>query len=465
MKISIKNFKSIKNLQNFTLKPITILSGVNSSGKSSFIQLLLLLKQTVELESAIQPLYLSGEYFKVRKMVDLLHEKNITKILEISFEYSKEDFAPIKSSAISILNSLGNFNCKVEFHYSVDDSGKARISHFSVKYTFSEGKNPFLEINSATDNIYSINSNDEIFGKGFLMTAPKSAEVTFLSIYPTFFNEEITIDSDGGKEYGEKKGFIELEGVKQITNSFLREISYIGPLREEPKEEYFISGQNIKVGTKGEFVAQILSELGGKEIDFFKIGVNDEGKISYLSTRLPLLEFVKYWLCEVFKLALDIHIDSVDDSYRILLTNQSKIEVNIRHVGFGISQILPILVDGLLLSENGTLVLEQPEIHLHPKVQSLLFDFLYGITLKEKRVVVETHSSHFITRMRRRVAEDIGNSMKERINLTFIEDEAFRSIQLDDFGTLDYFPADFIEASSEELNAIISAQMNKKISS
>ena len=91
MKISIENFKSIKSLQNFEIKPFTVLSGVNSSGKSSFIQLLLLLKQTIELDSSNQPFSLNGKLYNVREFKDVITDKDLKRTLKVSFEFSKSD--------------------------------------------------------------------------------------------------------------------------------------------------------------------------------------------------------------------------------------------------------------------------------------------------------------------------------------------------------------------------------------
>ena len=78
MKISIENFKSIKNLKNFQIKPFTVLSGVNSAGKSSFVQLLLLLKQTIELDSSKKPLLLNGEFYIVKDIIEIISNKSLT---------------------------------------------------------------------------------------------------------------------------------------------------------------------------------------------------------------------------------------------------------------------------------------------------------------------------------------------------------------------------------------------------
>ena len=167
-------------------------------------------------------------------------------------------------------------------------------------------------------------------------------------------------------------------------------------------------------------------------------------------------------MCDVFEVAEDIKAEKVDENFKIILINKSGLEISIKHVGFGISQLLPIVVEGLLMPKNGTLIIEQPEIHLHPKIQSKLYDFLYGLTKQGKKVIVETHSSHFITRMRRRIAEDETNEMDDQIGLTFIEGNIFRSIELDDYGTMDYYPDDFIEESNAEISAIVKAQMKKR---
>lgn len=96
----------------------------------------------------------------------------------------------------------------------------------------------------------------------------------------------------------------------------------------------------------------------------------------------------------------------------------------------------------------------------------MLFDFLYSLILQGKNVIIETHSDHFITRMRRRIAESKDSAHINNINLTFIEPNKgevyFEMIELDDMGTTSYFPDDFIEQSNQEMKAIVKAQMKKR---
>lgn len=79
---------------------------------------------------------------------------------------------------------------------------------------------------------------------------------------------------------------------------------------------------------------------------------------------------------------------------------------NIVDVGFGVSQILPIITQGLNMQKEETFILEQPEIHLHPKMQMKMADFILSLALSEKNVIAETHSDHIINRLCRRIMEN-----------------------------------------------------------
>jgi predicted ATPase len=465
MKISIENFKSIRSLQNFEIKPFTVLSGVNSSGKSSFIQLLLLLKQTIELDSSSQPFFLDGELYKVKEFKDIIYNKDLKNNLKLSFEFSKSEFDKIDNlNTVSIFNSFGNYKCSVKIHYTIVDE-KEFINHFSIVFNLPEKDKQYISFDINAKNHFSIKTNTGIFGKELWINKPTILNIQYSSIYPMFYESEKEVEVEIGKE--KSKGFelskylINIDDIRAIINSFFQNISYIGSNREQPKDEYSFSRMHKNVGTKGEFVAQILEEYADSLTQFYKID-KQENKIQYIKETKPLLDAVKYWMCDIFDLAEDIKAEKINDTYKITLINKSGLPISIKHVGFGISQLLPIVVEGLRMQDNGTLIIEQPEIHLHPKIQSKLFDFLYGLTQQGKKVIVETHSSHFITRMRRRIAEDDSNEMDDNINLTFIEDDIFKTIELDDYGTLDYYPKDFIEQSNTEFRAIVKAQMNKR---
>ncbi|MCH7782010.1 AAA family ATPase [candidate division KSB1 bacterium] len=192
MKISIQNFKSIKSLQNFEIKPFTILSGVNSSGKSSLIQLLLLLKQTIELDSTNETLYLKGKYYKVREFLDLIYDKNPKNNLKISFEFHHSEFTQIgDSEKISLFNSFGNYQCLTEIQY---DTTGSFINQFSVTFNFLGGKKQYIKFKSDSQNVFSIKTNTGVFGSRLFAEAPAINKIQYLSIYPNYYEGEIELE-------------------------------------------------------------------------------------------------------------------------------------------------------------------------------------------------------------------------------------------------------------------------------
>lgn len=460
MKISIYNFKSIKKLLNFEIKPFTVLSGVNSSGKSSFVQLLLLLKQTVSLDSSKIHLDLEGDLYQVRDFKDILFSKNLENKLKVIFEFNKTEF---NNRAVATVFDIfeGNYVYEIEIEFGFDKENKEFISEFVVKVLLSEGdkREQFIKFKTEKngDYHYSIQTNHQTYTDFEWNRDQTISNIRFTSIYPTEY--EILENN-----VTERKA-LKANEFKSIIDSFFNSISYIGPLREQPKDEYPSSRNPNYIGSKGEFVAQVLEKNIELKIQFNKFQENEDG-INYETYEDSLLNAVNYWMCEKFKIAKNISVTKREDYYQIKLITDTGLETTIKHVGFGISQLLPIIVEGLRISANGILILEQPEIHLHPKYQSLLFDFLYGLTLQGKIVIVETHSDHLITRMRRRIAEDTTNTMSNNINLTFIEsrkrENIFRTLDLDDYGVLDYFPEDFIEQSGNESRLIVKAQMKKR---
>ena len=133
--------------------------------------------------------------------------------------------------------------------------------------------------------------------------------------------------------------------------------------------------------------------------------------------------------------------------------------VSLQDVGFGISQILPVYIESLrLIPGEEILILEQPEIHLHPSMQSKLADFLLSMALSGKRFIIESHSEHLINRICLRIAQDQTNELNDYISMVFIEpipkismEEDPRSritkIKLNNYGGVENWPVGFFDTS------------------
>lgn len=136
------------------------------------------------------------------------------------------------------------------------------------------------------------------------------------------------------------------------------------------------------------------------------------------------------------------------------------------NIGYGISYALPILVDGLLIPENGFLLIENPEAHLHAKAQSNMGWFLGKIAASGVRVIVETHSEHIVNGIRKAVVMQ-DNLSSEMVNIYFLNHDengqlTNELIKIDDEGNLSDFPVDFFDQARQDLKEIFDFLRNRK---
>jgi predicted ATPase len=142
--------------------------------------------------------------------------------------------------------------------------------------------------------------------------------------------------------------------------------------------------------------------------------------------------------------------------------------VNIQDVGFGVSQVLPIIVAGLMAGNESLLILEQPEIHLHPRLQAGIADFLIDLAQLGRRVLIETHSDHLINRLRRRAAEDSSGKISDYLQIAFVQrdyvtlESSVEALRVDDSGTVMNWPPSFLGDTADELAAILKAGIEKR---
>src|SRR5208282_2117140 len=131
------------------------------------------------------------------------------------------------------------------------------------------------------------------------------------------------------------------------------------------------------------------------------------------------------------------------------------------------SQVLPILVMSLLADRDTTLIFEQPELHLHPKVQTRLADFFLSIVLMGKQCLIETHSEYLINRLRYRAAtEGDDNQVTNNLKVYFVEKTTessnFREVEVNEYGAILDWPQGFFDQSQDESEAILRAAALKK---
>lgn len=260
-----------------------------------------------------------------------------------------------------------------------------------------------------------------------------------------------------------------LEAVEFLNYYFISSVKYLGPLREEPRPLYPLVGSTdpADVGMKGEFTAAVLDVHRNVRVEYVPPGgVSGETLDGGTLTR-PLHAAVLDWLQYLGV----VHELSARDLGKLghelkVKTNSTDLAHDITHVGVGVSQVLPIVVMCLIANKDATLILEQPELHLHPRVQTRLGDFFLSVALGGKQCIVETHSEYLINRIRLRIASAREDSLGSLVRMYFVGKEAgssvYRPVRVNRYGAIQDWPDGFFDESQREAEEIIRAAIAKK---
>jgi predicted ATPase len=262
----------------------------------------------------------------------------------------------------------------------------------------------------------------------------------------------------------------------QATATYLKNlwssIRYIGPLREAPKRFYLFDDlRRIDIGINGEYTPLVLAIEQDQKISKYYRCMYEGKRIKEYELRESdkMLEAVNWWLSECMELPNITSVVGLGGVPGQVKLNSSGIEVYLPDVGFGVSQILPILVECLRTKEAETIILEQPEIHLHPSLQSKLADFFICMAKSGKKLVIETHSEHLINRLCLRIAQEESGEVKEILNTLFVSfDEkqktsVVKPIQINEFGEIQNWPVGFFDENDARdlMEATLKKRMTK----
>jgi predicted ATPase len=555
-KISFQNYKAFEKGE-IKLKPITILLGANSVGKSSIINLLLMLQQTANSTNYKSALRLHGENVSMGECENIFKNKDTSKNIVIDFEFKSEklkellkkglfdDFIEQTVQPIQFLSRFPEEEIKrvinIEFNQFINKRGeideevyrskesfiklidaietinnsieKNKNQPDIIKYYIRRGDKLNLNDKKSLEKIYDFLSDikrikDDIFNLSFECCNVKSSKEDVIKINnvllknsgkqilnlkfelnrnnSTYNNIVIKSDFSNGEELLDdkaKKDFLRSinydstifswvppgkrnrdffyrsidndeysiitqtitqiieQSIVYVKKQFTRElVNHVSPLRAHPKRYYFLDKANINT---------ILDTLDGNSLT--EILKEDENVKSKVNT----------WL-KTFGLHVDV--STLQDVIHKLKIQQYSLDLDITDVGFGISQILPVIVQGFLSFEHSLTMIEQPEIHLHPKMQADLADLFIDIvngspvrnnlfrrqaSIPNKYLLIETHSEYLLRRLRRRISE--GEISSQDVAIYFISppkdtnsSAEIQEKEISEDGTFEW-PQDFYE--------------------
>ena len=255
-----------------------------------------------------------------------------------------------------------------------------------------------------------------------------------------------------------------------VGSYFSERVKYLGPLRDEPKPIYPLSGNSepTDIGFRGEHTAAVLELHKSTLVSYVSSDQFPFNRSSRrLATEVPLYEAVHNWL-----LYIGIgHNFSTQDQGKLghelkVATSSGSVLHDLTHVGVGVSQALPILVLSLLADRGSTLIFEQPELHLHPRVQTRLADFFVSLIMDGKQCIVETHSEYMINRLRFLAAVSDESRISSMVRMYFVEKDGDRStynqVLMSANGVIKNWPVGFFDESERNSAAIIEAQLARR---
>ncbi|MFC4964608.1 DUF3696 domain-containing protein [Alcaligenes sp. GCM10023179] len=451
--LEIKNFKAWKDTGPIRLAPLTVIFGANSAGKSSLGHLLLALKQTTLSADRKRPLHLGDE----NSLVDLgtfeecLHNHDLKSSLEFVMGWETHGKDMEVRDPLSKRKFSGD-ELMLSVTFSADVKEQPRVDKLAYRLSHRGSDQLGIEYRRDEKGKLEIVSNEFKLVRNTGRSWPLDEPDKFYRI------------SDQSRARFQNAEF--LSDFALETEAALNSVYYLGPLREHPKRIYSWSGETPEsVGQKGEFAIAAILAASAQERKL------NRGPKKHL---YRLDEFIAQWLKDlgiIDSFAVKPVAEGRKEYEVVVKTHAAGSAVKITDVGFGVSQVLPALVQAFYCPPHSTVWMEQPEIHLHPQVQAELADvFISAIQARENgsprdvQLIVESHSEHFLNRLQRRVAE--GALHAEDVAVYFCRRAGsvteLEPLRLNMFGEIENWPENFFGDEMADIAGRTLAAMQRK---
>lgn len=446
-RLKIENFKAWR-YADLQFGKVTGLFGTNSAGKSSLLQLLLLLKQTANATDRSLVLDLGGpaDVVSLGTFKDVIHQHDEQKQMSWLLDWTLPDKLAIPDPMHPrgkrwLESDRLETRCEVGLK-------QTRLWARELAYRFN-GVEFRLHPKSGSDTKFDLETDSTSFkfirslGRKWPLPHPVKTHLFPNEVRNYFQNANFL-------------GFFELE-----YENLMDSIHYLGPLREYPRREYHWSGS----------AAADVGERGERTINAILAATRD-GEMRSLGRRKrrkTFQEMIAYWLNElglIDEFRLEEIADGTNLYQAMVRTGSSGVTTALTDVGFGVSQVLPAIVLLYHVPKGSMVLMEQPEIHLHPAVQSGLADVMLNVAKeRDVQVIVESHSEHLLRRLQRRVAEKEAKS--ENVKLYFVSTDKgvadVSDLELNEYGEIKSWPENFFGDEMGEIAAISKASLSRRL--
>jgi predicted ATPase len=412
-KITIENFKCFKSKTEIELGKLTILTGANSSGKSSIIYSVLGAIQSGEFPFQFST---NGKYVNMGDFNEIAFNHNRKGEIKLGYTFANGAIHKIetvwkedknnnlpKLFELNALSEYFNLNVKyrnkkyvIDFNYDPEKDPQHKLFSEDFYKKFISNMTDLLD-NVKPNKSKKIDDNEKDFSK-ILDEMTKPQNIKGLEVEELFFGRKSLVENGGVKL---QQIF---DAISKLFNSYDSKINFISSFRLHPDRGYLeTSKADIKVNNDGKgYLDQIMSweTKKSKKIN----------ELTEILKELNLLYEIEPKRTEGGKFDL------------LIKTKKDGVFTSLYDVGFGISQFLPIVVADLQLPKLSTLFIAQPEIHLHPSVQSSFGDYLINqIKKQSKNYIIETHSEYLLNKIRLGIVK--GQINENDVKIIFVDNQ------------------------------------------
>ncbi len=428
--IRLQNFKCFEDSGEIPLSPLTIIFGRNNSGKSSILQSLLLLRQTLDSPEYGARLNLRGPLYPAGGYADIVHQHESRRAIVMSFQVNSPDSQPAG---------------ELELEFSSSEPQPPRLTRLKISHEEIES----LEFRTGrgAGGPYELYIGDDSMG------GQEKANFVFpvSQFFPLISEEPRRVGRPS--ENRQRSRHFARATLSLFVEAILN-LRMVGPFRRQPTRRYEYQGPiTDRVDAAGEYVVNALIE-----------------DVARRRRRRELIGSVNRWLKAVGRVRF-MSLRRISRTARIfeirLKDTDSGRWANFADVGFGIGQALPVFVEGLRTSEkNGLFMVQEPEIHLHPDAQLRMADFLVSLVRSGRRVIAETHSEPLLLRIRKLIVHAQASRnhaprlSPNDVSIIYVDKRAdgtsyTQALPIDELGQIKNWPAGFLEEATQERMAIL----------
>ncbi|MFH2007114.1 MAG: AAA family ATPase [bacterium] len=433
----LHNCKAFSESGKMPLSPLTVLVGKNSAGKSSLLHALMVLSQSVAdraYSAKVPQLNLKGRLIDAGTFKEFIHGHDEQSEIGFSFSFRFDSLTPTRPRFFKPLadidiprvpdvqfmypffrqprrakrtqNIATPREIEVTMYFAPEPPFGPALSSLSISCT-KLGKVDFKRTSGKERIQHWRCYASDLPRRAFKLISPGFSFFPILEVNQDVYKEVAPVIKKRINDFSQCSvlAFTELL-------AFLANLRMIGPFRTPPQRRFSFSGVgSLEVGLSGENAVNLLIT---------------ERLVRPKSTTIT--NAVSFWLNHL-GLAKRLKVRDIakgTNVFELLFSGAgAEVKANFADVGFGVSQVLPVLVQGLLTPRKGTYIVQQPELHLHPDAQAGIADYFLYLASQEVNVIIETHSEYLLVRLRRRLAE------KYRVPAIGLEKKPFRRKSVD----------------------------------